>query len=219
MKFRVCYLFFALFMCCFTLSIQASEHWTDIRDDLTDTLNDTFSTPDTPSDDGNTSSSGDDSNKDQVIAGGTSSCSKNPAGDWSFFNGGGPIPDTAVVGGHNHDRAFIICRANYNGNVMSGRMTASGCAITSNGREYIIPSGQILMGDAYYWADSNNTVRALPSHAIRIGVDNNNSVYVCQGQFNNVIYPGKYENGFCYIAVNAKETPLASYKILCRHDN
>lgn len=211
MSFRVCYLLFAVFIYCFTLPTQASEHWTDIRDDMTDSLNDAVSTPDTPSDAS--------SNDDQIIAGGTDSASKNPAGDWSFFNGGGPVPQSAVVGGHDHSSAFIVCRANYNGNVMSGRMTPSGCAVTNNGREYIIPSGQILMGDAYYWADSNNTVQALPSHAIRIGVDNNNSVYVCQSKFNGSTYPGKYENGYCYIAVNAREIPLASYKILCRHDN
>lgn len=192
MKFRISYLFLAIFAYLFALPAHA-DYWSNLKHKVENSVKNS-------DDDDGDSDDGDN----------------NGNGDWVAFNGA--VPENAVVGGHRADRAFIICQAPYNGGMHPGRLGDAGCTISWGGQEIALPPAGILVGDGYYWraVDPNY---GFPPDAVAGGGENGHPLFICQAPFEGGIYPGKVVGNACNIAAHGAEIQRYDFRVLCRHDD
>lgn len=67
----------------------------------------------------------------------------------------------------------------------------------------------------YHWVHASHG--AIPPHAVEGGRLFGQPLYVCQGNYNNSVHPGKVINGHCSIPYGGSEINLSHYRVLVGH--
>jgi hypothetical protein len=112
---------------------------------------------------------------------------------------GRPIPDGAVVGGHERESPLYVCRAPYKGGLHPGKIVAGKCNITWGGEEVSPDDYQVLTGDGY-WAKRGT------AGAYVAGLEAGHGLYLCRAHYvepdngqDRGVHPGKVVSGKCNI--------------------
>lgn len=130
--------------------------------------------------------------------------------DWVRFRNG-KVPDKAVRGGGEPDqRESYVCRANYGGSLVSGKLIDDRCYFYHDRRERSSTRFEVLIGEKYYWTERNvNYDRAVVS-----GSDRDRNFYVCRVSDRGGQYPGYLESGRCYYSAGGRGESSRDFEVL-----
>lgn len=131
---------------------------------------------------------------------------------WRPTNGG--VPDRAVLGGHAPAGDLYICRAHYRDGTHPGKLLDRKCLIGWGGREVAVSPYEVLTLQGGQW--KNNSGGGIPSGAVSGGSVSGGEMYVCRGDYQDGLHPGKLWHGRCLIGWGGKEVALDNYQVLVR---
>lgn len=114
----------------------------------------------------------------------------------------------------NFTKNFIVFFIN-NGKLLKGKLAPStGCWIPSGGKEYQHKTYEVFAGFKW-WVPAKNG--GFSSNSVLSGVAKNGDfVYVCRGNLNGALLPGKLHGYYCYVAANSCEHKLSTYEVLAQ---
>lgn len=134
---------------------------------------------------------------------------------WIAMQPGEPVPTNAVIGGnqYNPNAMFYVCRANYRGGMHPGKYFDGNCNISWGGREVVLSNYEMLISPkALRWVRTNAGV--IPHHAIPGGNENNQTLYICQADYENGSHTGKVIGRNCNFGWGGREIITPNYSVL-----
>ena len=134
---------------------------------------------------------------------------------WIAMQPGEPVPTNAVIGGnqYNPNAMFYVCRANYRGGMHPGKYFRGNCNISWGGREVVLQNFEMLISPkTLHWVSTN--AGAIPHHAIPGGNENNQTLYICQADYENGTHTGKVIGRNCNFGWGGKEIITPNYSVL-----
>jgi hypothetical protein len=135
---------------------------------------------------------------------------------WVRFEG--KLPQNAVIGGLETNRALAVCRAVYQGGTHPGKVVGETCNIGYGGAEKSIQDFEVLVNSGSVELDWIKTDGEMPENAIEAGGENGLSIYIGRSFHENGTHPGKVfkagGNYICNIGWGGKEITHNTFEIL-----
>ena len=127
----------------------------------------------------------------------------------------GRVPPNPVVGGKEKGLNLYICRGTYLNQTHAGKVIDPNCNIGYRGLEVLLNPYEVLVQDpnlVYKWQSVSN--QQIPPNALIGGQSGDRNFYICRGQHQQGIHPGKLIGQVCSIGYGGKEIRLDRYEIL-----
>ncbi len=137
--------------------------------------------------------------------------------EWVKFEG--ELPENAIIGGIETNRALAVCRCNYKGGIHSGKVVDKACNIGYGGLEVGVTDFEVLINRGLVeldWVKTDGS--SLPDNAIETGGENNLAIYAGRVFHENGTHPGKVfksgDNYICNIGYGGKEITFTTFEVL-----
>jgi hypothetical protein len=139
--------------------------------------------------------------------------------DWQRASDG-QIPAGAVSAGREaNGEQLYLCRANFKGGVHPGKIRPAfgGCNVPWGGAEHAVRSYEVLVGShgSYSWTRASGG--GVPPGALAAGREaNGDPLYICRGNFQGGVHPGKVRQAFgaCNVPWGGGEHKVNPYDVL-----
>jgi len=129
---------------------------------------------------------------------------------------GGSVPPGALSGGAEPGRPHLyIGRGQYQGGVHPGKVVGQNCNIGWGGREILLSHYEVLVAPGAHaqWIAARGG--QVPPGAVSGGGEPGRpQLYVCRGQHQGGVHPGKLVGANCNIGWGGKEILLPTYQVL-----
>ena len=132
----------------------------------------------------------------------------------------GEVPENAVIGGIETQRALPVCRCNFNGAMHPGKVVDKYCNIGYGGAEKVISDFEILINKGGIALDWEKSSGQLPANAVQAGTEGSLALYVGRSHYKEGTHPGKvFKSGnyICNIGWGGKEITQTTFEVLVEH--
>lgn len=127
----------------------------------------------------------------------------------SWIRGTSIVPTNAVIAGNENGAPLYACRANHNGGLHPGKVVGESCNFGYGGKEIVSKKFDVLVGGGTWERVHSNLESAYPAGAEKTG----ETLYLCRGEYQGGIHPGKLVAGKCNIGYGRKEISLTDYEV------
>lgn len=137
-----------------------------------------------------------------------------PAGLSWVFATDGYVPPGAIPGGWEPGRTLYICHGWYQGGLHPGKIVGRNCNIGWGGREILLNSYEVLVGNAQAvrWIDASHG--GIPAGAVSGGYEPGRpNLYICRAQYRGW-QPGKVVGENCNYGYGGEERRSPYYQVL-----